>query len=102
MGKIHSSAGLFRASAGLFLLTFFTFSYFFLLFVSFVIYFLLLKGVRFVIFYYFFTACNFDKLLFTVEKGQGLYCIDCVTGERVHLDFLFFYFFTVEGEGGGG
>jgi hypothetical protein len=42
------------------------------------------------------------KLLFTVEKGQGLYCIDCATGERVHLDFFFNFFFTVEGEGGGG
>ncbi len=44
---------------------------FFLLVVSFVSYFLLVKGVRFVIFCYFFTSCNFDKLFFTVEKGQG-------------------------------
>ncbi len=74
-----------------FLLLFVTF----LLFVSFVSYFLLLKGVRFVnfcyfftacnfcklffivqaslfvTFYYFFTACNFHKLFFIVEKGQG-------------------------------
>jgi hypothetical protein len=42
------------------------------------------------------------KLLFTVEKGQVLYCIDYATGERVHLDLNFFFFFTVEGEGGGG
>ncbi len=41
----------------------------FLLVVSFVSYFLLVKGVRFVTF---FIAYNFDKLLFTVEKGQGL------------------------------
>jgi hypothetical protein len=63
----------------------------------------LLKGVRFVTFCYFFTACNFDKLFFTVEKGQGLYSIHCATGEleRVQLDF-FSSFFTVEGEGGGG
>jgi hypothetical protein len=44
----------------------------FLLVVNFVSYFLLVKGVRFPTFCYFFTACNFDKLLFTVEKGQGL------------------------------
>ncbi len=46
----------------------------FLLLVTFVSYFLLLKGVRFVTFCYFFIACNFHKLLFTIEKGQGLYC----------------------------
>ncbi len=50
---------------------FFHFLLLFLLVVSFVSYFLLVKGVRFVIFCYFFTAYNFDKLLFTVEKGQG-------------------------------
>ncbi len=61
-----------------------------------------MKGVRFVIFCYFFTACNFDKLLFTIEKGQGLYCIHCAKGERVHLDLFPSSFFTVEGEGGGG
>jgi len=38
----------------------------------------------------FLLAVTLGKLLFTVE-----------TGERVHLDFLFFLF-TVEGEGGGG
>jgi hypothetical protein len=69
----------------LLLLTFFTFCYFWLLFlllVTFVSYFLLVKGVRFVSFRYFFTACNFDKLFFTIEKGQGLYSIHCATGER--------------------
>ncbi len=45
-------------------------------------------GVRFVTFFIFFTACNFHKLLFTVDKGQGLYCIHCARGERVHLDFF--------------
>ncbi len=58
----------------LLLLTFFIFWYFrllFLLLISFVNYILLLKGVRFVTFYYFFTGYNFDKLLFTLEKGQG-------------------------------
>jgi hypothetical protein len=51
-------------------------------------------GVKFVTFCYFFTVCNFLKLLFTVERGQGLYCIHCARGERVHLDFyLFIYFF---------
>jgi len=43
----------------------------FLLVVSFVSYFLLVKGVSFVTFCYFFIGCNFDKLLFTVKKGQG-------------------------------
>ncbi len=51
-----------------FLLLFVTF----LLVVSFVSYFLLVKGVRSVTFCYFFTNCNFDKLFFTVEKGQGV------------------------------
>jgi hypothetical protein len=66
----------------------------FLLLITFISYFLLLKGVRFVTF---FTACNFQQLLFTVEKGQGLYSIHCAMGEleRVHLDF-FFFFLTVE------
>ncbi len=50
----------------------------------------------------FFITCNFEQLLFTVEKGHDLYCIDCARGERVHLDFFFYFFFTVEGEGGGG
>jgi hypothetical protein len=53
----------------------------------------------------FFTACNFDNLFFTVEKGQGLYCVcDCVRGklERVQVDFFPSVFFTVEGVGGGG
>jgi len=66
--------GYFSVMLWLFLLTFFTFCYFllfFLLLVSFVSYFLLSKGVRFVTFCYFFTACNFQQLLFTVEKGQG-------------------------------
>jgi hypothetical protein len=46
-----------------------------------------------VAFCYFFTACNFDKLLFIVEKGQGLYCTDCAIGERVQLDFFSFLFY---------
>ncbi len=48
----------------------------------------------------FFTACNFQQLLFIVEKGQGLYSIHCVTREleRVNLDF-FSFLFTVEGRG---
>jgi len=50
---------------------FFHFLLLFLLVVSFVSSFLLLKGVRFVTFCYFFTACNFDKLLFTVPGGAG-------------------------------
>jgi len=57
--------------------------------------------VRFVTFCYFLTACSFDKLLFTVEKGQGLYCIHCARGKGCRLIF-FLLFFSVEGEGGGG
>jgi hypothetical protein len=46
---------------------------------------------------------NFRKLLFTVEKGQGLYWVDCARGGLgVHLDAFFQFFFTVEGEGGNG
>jgi hypothetical protein len=45
----------------------------------------------------FFTVCNFFKLFFTVEKGQGLYCIHCARGERMPLDFFPFFFFSVEG-----
>jgi len=58
------------------------------------------QGVRFVTF---FTGCNFDKLLFTVEKGQGLGSIHSAIGEleRVQVD-CFSSFFPVEGEGGGG
>jgi hypothetical protein len=77
---------LFSVMLRLLLLIFFTFCYFllpFLLLVTFINYFLLVKGVRFVTFCYFFTACNFDKLFFTIEKGQGLYSIHCATGERV-------------------
>ncbi len=61
-----------------------------------------MKGVSFVTFCYFFTGCNFDKLLFTVKKGQGSGSIHCARGEleRVQVDF-FFIRFTVEGEGGG-
>jgi len=55
----------------------------------------MLKGVWFVTFCYFFTACNFDKLLFTIEKGQGLGSIHCVTGEleRVQLDCFCSFFY---------
>jgi hypothetical protein len=52
------------------------------------------------LFVIFFTVCKFHKLLFTVEKGQGLYCIHYARGEKVHLD-IFSFFFTVEGEGRG-
>jgi hypothetical protein len=48
----------------------------------------------------FFTGCNFDKLLFTVEKGQGLGSIHCAIGEleRVQVD-CFSSFLPVEGRG---
>ncbi len=64
----------------------------------------------------FFTGCKFCKLLFITERGkvcyflllflllitlinyfllgqegQGLHCIHCATGERVHLDFSPFF-----------
>jgi hypothetical protein len=52
------------------------------------------------LFVIFFTACNFDKLLLTIEKGQGLYSIHCATGEleRVQLDF-FSFFLLLRGRG---
>jgi len=34
-----------------------------------------------------------------VEKGQGLYCIDCATGERVHLDFFLIFYLLLRGRG---
>jgi len=68
---------------GYFCSLFFTFCYFllfFLLLVTFVNYFLLSKGAKGVV-----LACFF--FLFK--------------GERVRHDFNFFFFFIVEGEGGG-
>ncbi len=59
--------GFFTVMEGFFV-DFFHFLLFFLLFVTFINYFLLLKGVRFVTF---FTACNFHKLFFTIERGKG-------------------------------
>ncbi len=67
----------------------------FLLLVTFVSYFSLLKGVKFVTF---FTACNFDKLFFTIEKGQGNCFISY--GKGCALIYFFFNSFTIEGEGG--
>ncbi len=46
----------------------------------------------------FFTVYDFLKLLFIVEKGQGLYCIHCARGERVRLDFFpFFHSYDILG-----
>jgi len=45
------------------------------------------------------TACNFHKLLFTVEKGQSSYSIHCATGERVHLEFFPSFFLLLRGRG---
>jgi hypothetical protein len=70
--KNKAVPGCFIVMLRLFLLTFFTFCYFLLLFlllITFVSYFLLLKGVRFVTFCYFFTACNFQQLFFTGPGG---------------------------------
>jgi hypothetical protein len=54
-------------------------------------YYLLLRGVMFVIFLLLFLLfISFKKLLFTVEKGQGLYWVDCARGGLgVHLDAFF-------------
>jgi hypothetical protein len=70
--------------------------------------------VDFFTFCYFFTICNFCNLLFIVQRGKvcyffllvvtfinyfllghGNYSIHCATGEfeRVHLDFILFYFY---------
>ncbi len=60
----------------------------------------------------FFTGCKFCKLLFivergkvryflllfTIEKGQDLYCIHCATGERCSL-IVFFFFLLLSGKG---
>ncbi len=84
------------------MLTFFTFCYFWLLFlllVTFESYFLLSKGVRFVFFEPFFTAGNYDKLLFT---GPGELLGFIVQGGNLKGCTLIFYFFIVEGERGGG
>jgi len=83
------SGGLFEHNAGLFLLTSFHFLLLFvtfLLLVTFVNYFFTIQGSLFVIFCYFFTTCNFHKLLFIVEKGQGncfIIFIHCSGGRGV-------------------
>jgi len=94
----------------------------FLLLVTFISYFLLLKGVRFVTFCYFFTACNFHKLLFIGpggrefifsslwDEGKGctliffLHFFDCLGGGKgLEVDVFFFPFIeNVEGGGGKG
>jgi len=82
---------------------FFHFLLLFLLVVTFVSYFLLLKGVRFVIFCYFFTVCNFQQLLFTRPRGPGFIFYSLWDrGERVHLDFFPSFFLLLRGREGGG
>ncbi len=50
----------------------------------------------------FFTASNYDKLLFIGPRGPGFMFYSLWDGgERVHLDFFSFIFWTVEGEGRG-
>jgi len=46
---------------------------------------------------------SFRKLLFTVEKGHGLYWVDCARGGLgVQLDaFFIFYFLLLRGGGNG-
>ncbi len=79
------SGGLFYCSGGWFLLTSF---HFLLLFVTF----LLFKVHCLLLFVTFFTPCNFHKLLFTVEKGQGIVLLHLfiVQGEGVCLDLFIF------------
>jgi hypothetical protein len=69
--------GCFSVMPGFFFLLTFHFLLFFvilLLLVTFVNYFFTIEGSLFVT-CYFFTACNFYKLLFTIERGQGNCCI---------------------------
>jgi len=80
------SGGLFYCSEGRFSLTSFHFLLLFvtfLLLVTFVSYFFTVQGSLFVTF---FTPCNFHKLLFIVEKGQGncfIIFIHCSGGRGV-------------------
>ncbi len=83
------SGGLFEHNGGHFLLTSFHFLLLFvtfLLLVTFVNYFFTVQGSLFVNFCYFFNTCNFHKLLFTIEKGQGncfIIFIHCSGGRGV-------------------
>jgi hypothetical protein len=47
----------------------------------------------------FFTVGNFEQLLFTVEKGYGLYCIDRATGKGCILIFFLIFFLQLRGKG---
>jgi hypothetical protein len=77
-----------------FFLTFFTFCYFLLLFlllVTFINYFLLLKVHCLLLFVIYFTACNFHKLRFTIERGQGNWFIifmHCLGGGGVPIHMI--------------
>jgi hypothetical protein len=57
------------------------------------------KGVRFVTFFTFFTAGNYDKLFFT---GLGELLGFIVQGGNLKGCTMIFFFFIVQGEGGGG
>jgi hypothetical protein len=88
--KTDRSAGLFVRSAGLFLLTFFTFCYFllhFLLLVTSVIYFFTIKGSLFVTFLLLVIFINYFLLLREARGIVELYLF-IVQGEEVRLDFF--------------
>ncbi len=101
--KTYCSAGLFSHSAGLFLLTFFTFCYsslLFLLLVSFVSYFLLLKGVRFVIFCYFLLLLVILINYFLPLKRAKVYILFIARqGKGCTLIFFLFFFLLLRGKG---
>ncbi len=67
----------------------------FLLVVSFVSYFLLLKGLSFVTFCYFFIGCNFDKLLFTGPGGPGWRVLFIVRRGNLEGCRLIFFLFVL-------
>jgi len=47
----------------------------------------------------FFTIGNLEQLLFIVEKGQGLYCIDRATRKGCTLIFFLIFFLQLRGKG---
>jgi hypothetical protein len=88
--KPHRSAGLFKCSAGLFLLTFFTFCYFFTAcnFCK-----LLFNCWRFTVCYFlllFFTAYDFINYFLLLRGARGIVVLYLfiVQGEGVRLDFF--------------
>ncbi len=93
-------AGCFLVVAGCFCWPFSLFVTFLLL-VTFISYFLLLKGVKFVTFCYFFTTCNFHKLFFTGPGGPGFIFSSLWDGGRGCTLIFFLHFFDYLGGGRG-